>query len=45
MAENTQKKFHAVTEQFSSGPLGQFKKDWSVQKLNERFAKEEQLAA
>lgn len=44
MAENIQLDCRA-REQFGSGPLGQFKKDWSVQKLNERFAKEEQFAA
>lgn len=28
-------------EQFGPGPLGQFKKDWSVDRLEERFAKED----
>lgn len=28
-------------EQFGPGPLGQFKKNWSVQRLDERFAKED----
>jgi len=28
-------------EQFGPGPLGQFKKDWSLERLEERFAKEE----
>ena len=27
--------------QFGAGPLGQFKKDWSVERLEERFAREE----
>lgn len=27
--------------QFGPGPLGQFKKDWSVERLEERFAREE----
>ena len=27
--------------QFGPGPLGQFKKDWSVDRLEERFAKED----
>ena len=27
--------------QFGSGPLGQFKKDWSVARLEERFARED----
>ncbi len=26
---------------FGPGPLGQFKKDWSVERLEERFAREE----
>ena len=29
-------------EQFGPGPLGQFKKDWTVQRLEERFFQEEQ---
>ena len=32
-------------EQFGPGPLGQFKKDWSVDRLEERFAKEEQQSS
>ena len=28
-------------EQFGPGPLGQFKKNWSVQQLDERFARED----
>ena len=31
--------------QFGPGPLGQFKKDWSVDRLEERFAKEEQQSS
>lgn len=31
--------------QFGTGPLGQFKKDWSVLRLEERFAKEDSAAA
>ncbi len=27
--------------QFGPGPLGQFKKDWSVERLEERFARED----
>lgn len=29
-------------EMFGPGPLGQFKKDWSVQRLEERFAREDE---
>ena len=32
-------------KQFGPGPLGQFKKDWSVLRLEERFAKEDSTAA
>lgn len=32
-------------EQFGPGPLGQFKKNWSVDRLEERFAKEDAGAA
>lgn len=32
-------------KQFGPGPLGQFKKDWSVLRLEERFAKEDSAAA
>ena len=32
-------------EQFGSGPLGQFKKDWSVDRLEERFAAEDDQTA
>lgn len=32
-------------KQFGPGPLGQFKKDWSVLRLEERFAKEDGIAA
>ena len=32
-------------QQFGPGPLGQFKKDWSVDRLEERFAKEEQQSS
>ena len=28
--------------QFGSGPLGQFKKDWTVERLEQRFAAETQ---
>lgn len=28
--------------QFGPGPLGQFKKDWSVERLEQRFAAETQ---
>lgn len=31
-------------EQFGQNPLGQFKKNWTVRKLDERFFKEEQCA-
>lgn len=31
--------------QFGPGPLGQFKKDWSVDRLEERFAKEDSQTA
>lgn len=31
--------------QFGAGPLGQFKKDWSVERLEERFAREEVKSA
>ncbi len=31
--------------QFGPGPLGQFKSDWSVSRLEERFAKEDSAAA
>ena len=27
--------------QFGTGPLGQFKQNWSVERLDERFAKED----
>ena len=30
--------------QFGPGPLGQFKQNWSVARLEERFAKEETMA-
>ena len=29
--------------QFGSNPLGQFRKDWTVERLEARFAKEESL--
>ena len=32
-------------KQFGPGPLGQFKKDWSVLRLEQRFAKEDSTAA
>ncbi len=32
-------------KQFGPGPLGQFKKDWSVLRLEQRFAKEDSVAA
>ena len=32
-------------KQFGPGPLGQFKKDWSVLRLEQRFAKEDSAAA
>jgi 3'-phosphoadenosine 5'-phosphosulfate sulfotransferase (PAPS reductase)/FAD synthetase len=32
-------------EQFGTGPLGQFKKNWSVERLEERFLKEEKSNA
>lgn len=32
-------------EQFGPGPLGQFKKNWSIARLDERFAREEAEAA
>ena len=28
-------------EMFGSGPLGQFKQNWSVERLEERFARED----
>ena len=31
--------------QFGPGPLGQFKKDWSVARLEERFAREDAQSA
>lgn len=31
--------------QFGPGPLGQFKKSWSVERLEARFAKEDGQAA
>ena len=35
---------HRARAQFGPGPLGQFKKDWSVERLEERFAREEKEA-
>ena len=35
---------HRAIEQFGSNPLGQFKKDWTVAQLEERFAREDLLS-